>query len=324
MNLKLDHQMVWIANGVFIGLLAATLAGFIFARRVKSESGKATVENLNARIRSWWIMICIFALSFMIGPGGSMLLFAFISLLALREYVSLIAPVRADHRTLFWSFFVFTPVQYLFWYVGWQGLAVILIPVYAFLFVPTRLVLAGETAGFLDRAARIHWGLMVCVYCISYAPALLTLNIPGYQRQNAKLLLFLVMIVQLSDVFQYIWGKLLGKHKIAPTISPNKTWEGFVGGIATACALGTGLWWMTPFTPLQALLMSLAITIMGFAGGLTMSAIKRDRGVKDFGATIEGHGGILDRMDSICFSAPLFFHLTRWLFISPHFLLFPQ
>jgi len=127
-----------------------------------------------------------------------------------------------------------------------------------------------------------------------------------------------VIVVQLSDVFQYIWGKLLGKRKIAPTISPNKTWEGFVGGVATAVALGTALWWMTPFSPLGALAMSVAIALMGFAGGLTMSAIKRDRGVKDFGATIEGHGGILDRMDSVCFSAPLFFHLTRWIFVSPH------
>jgi phosphatidate cytidylyltransferase len=267
-------------------------------------------------------MIGIFSISFVIGPAGSMLLFAFISVLALREYVSLISTTRADHRTLFWSFFVFTPLQYWFWYKGWYGFAVILIPVYAFLFVPIRLVLAGETTGFLDRAARIQWGLMVCVYCISYAPALLTLNVPGYQRQDAKLLLFLVIVVQLSDVFQYIWGKLLGKRKIAPSISPNKTWEGFVGGVATAVALGTALWWMTPFSPLQALLLSLAVALMGFAGGLTMSAIKRDRGVKDFGSAIEGHGGILDRMDSICFSAPLFFHLTRWIFVSEHPLLF--
>jgi phosphatidate cytidylyltransferase len=118
----------------------------------------------------------------------------------------------------------------------------------------------------------------------------------------------------LSDVFQYVWGKLLGRRKIAPTISPNKTWEGFIGGVLTAVAIGTGLYWMTPFKPLEALLMSLAITLMGFAGGLTMSAIKRDRGVKDFGAMIEGHGGILDRMDSICFAAPVFFHLTRYFF----------
>jgi phosphatidate cytidylyltransferase len=318
MNFKLDHQMFLILSGVIGGLVIASLVGFALSRGVKSEDGKASIENLNARIRAWWIMIGIFSISFVIGLAGSMLLFAFVSVLALREYVSLISTTRADHRTLFWSFFVFTPLQYWFWYKGWYGLAVILIPVYAFLFVPIRLALAGETTGFLDRAARIQWGLMVCVYCISYAPALLTLNIPNYQKQDAKLLLFLVIVVQISDVFQYVWGKLLGKRKIAPAISPNKTWEGFIGGVATAVALGTGLWWMTPFSPLQALLLSLAIALMGFAGGLTMSAIKRDRGVKDFGSTIEGHGGILDRMDSICFSAPLFFHLTRWIFISQH------
>ena len=322
MNFKVDHQMFLILNGVIGGLVVASLVGFALSRSVKSEDRKATIDNLNARIRAWWIMIGIFSISFVIGPAGSMLLFGFVSLLALREYISLISTTRADHRTLFWSFFVFTPLQYWFWFKGWYGLAIILIPVYGFLFVPIRLALAGETTGFLDRAARIQWGLMVCVYCISYAPALLTLNISGYQRQDAKLLLFLVIVVQLSDVFQYIWGKLMGKRKIAPNISPNKTWEGFVGGVATAVLLGTSLWWMTPFTPLQALLMSLAVALMGFAGGLTMSAIKRDRGVKDFGSTIEGHGGILDRMDSICFSAPLFFHLTRWIFISQHPLIF--
>lgn len=322
MNFKLDHQMFLVLNVVIGGLIVASLIGFALSRGVKSEERKATIDNLNARIRAWWIMIGIFSISFVIGPAGSMLLFAFISVLALREYVSLISTTRADHRTLFWSFFVFTPLQYWFWYRGWYGFAVILIPVYAFLFVPIRLALAGETTGFLDRAARIQWGLMVCVYCISYAPALLTLNIPGYQRQDAKLLLFLVIVVQLSDVFQYIWGKLLGKRRIAPSISPNKTWEGFIGGVASAVAVGTSLWWMTPFSPLQALLLSLAVALMGFAGGLTMSAIKRDRGVKDFGSTIEGHGGILDRMDSICFSAPLFFHLTRWIFVSEHPLLF--
>jgi phosphatidate cytidylyltransferase len=318
MNFKLDHQMFLILNGVIGGLVVASLVGFILSRRAKSEDSRAAIDNLNARIRAWWIMIGIFSISFLIGPAGSMLLFAFVSLLALREYVSLISTARADHRTLFWSFFVFTPLQYWCWYEGWYGVAVILIPVYAFLFVPIRLVLSGDTSGFLDRAARIHWGLMICVYCISYAPALLTLNIPGYQKQDAKLLLFLVIVVQLSDVFQYVWGKLLGKRKITPAISPNKTWEGFIGGVATAVALGTALWWMTPFSPLQAMGMSLAIALMGFAGGLIMSAIKRDRGVKDFGSIIEGHGGILDRMDSICFSAPLFFHLTRWIFISPH------
>jgi phosphatidate cytidylyltransferase len=153
---------------------------------------------------------------------------------------------------------------------------------------------------------------MVCVYCVSHAPALMTLRIPGFEGENGKLLFYFVLIVQASDVLQYIWGKILGRHKIAPTISPSKTWEGFLGGVATATLLGTALWWATPFMPWQATGMSLVITLMGFVGGLVMSAIKRDRGVKDYGTLIEGHGGVMDRIDSLCFSAPVFFHLTRY------------
>ncbi|MGE5323860.1 MAG: phosphatidate cytidylyltransferase [Actinomycetota bacterium] len=315
MNFKLDHQMVLIFQGLFGLLVVASLTGAVLSRTVKSEKGKATVDNLNARMRAWWVMSGIFAMTLIIGPNGSTILFAFISFLALREYVSLIDPFPADHRTLFWTFFVITPLQYWLVYRQWYGLFSILIPVYAFLFVPTRLAISGETQKFLDRASRIHWGLMVCVYCISYAPALLMLNIPNYHGQDAKLLLFLVVVVQLSDVFQYVWGKLLGRHSIAPNVSPNKTWEGFLGGITSAVVVGTALYWMTPFRPGEALLMSVAITLSGFAGGLTMSAVKRDRGIKDFGTMVEGHGGILDRMDSICFSAPIFFHLTRYFFL---------
>jgi phosphatidate cytidylyltransferase len=121
-----------------------------------------------------------------------------------------------------------------------------------------------------------------------------------------------VLVVQLSDVLQYVWGKTIGKRRIAPSISPNKTWEGLVGGIVCATAIGTAIWWATPFAPGEAALMALVVTTMGFAGGLIMSAIKRDRGVKDYGAFIEGHGGVLDRIDSLCFAAPVFFHLTRF------------
>jgi phosphatidate cytidylyltransferase len=148
---------------------------------------------------------------------------------------------------------------------------------------------------------------------VSYAPALLSLHIPGFHG-NARLLFFLVCVVQLSDVFQYVWGKLLGKHPVAPKISPNKTLEGLLGGIATATAVGAGLYWATPFTPLQAGLMAFMVSVLGFFGGLTMSAIKRDRGVKDWGNLIEGHGGMMDRIDSLCFAAPIFFHTTRYFF----------
>jgi phosphatidate cytidylyltransferase len=155
---------------------------------------------------------------------------------------------------------------------------------------------------------------MACVYCLSYVPAVLLLDIEGYEGENAKLLFFLVVVVQLSDVSQCLWGKVAGRHRVAPTVSPNKTWEGLVGGVATATVVGTALWWVTPFAPWEAAAFSLVIALMGFAGGLVMSAIKRDRGVKDFGTLVWGHGGVLDRVDSLLFAAPIFFHLTRFFY----------
>ena len=155
---------------------------------------------------------------------------------------------------------------------------------------------------------------MACVYAISYVPALLDLTIPGYDDAPVTLLVWFVMVVQGSDFLQYVVGKLVGQHKIAPVISPSKTWEGFVGGVGVASLAGAVLWWATPFGVWQAAVMAFTVTLMGFLGGLTMSAIKRDRGVKDFGTLVSGHGGILDRVDSLCFSAPVFFHLTRYFY----------
>jgi phosphatidate cytidylyltransferase len=310
---NLDPQLVWAFAGV-LGLLAlSSLIGLLLKFAITKPEAQATISNLNARIGAWWIMSAIFALTLVIGPIGSLVLFGLMSFLALREYVTLLPTRRADHRTLFWAFFIFTPLQYFLIGIQWYGMFAILIPVFAFLFVPARLAIAGDTESFLQRASTIQWGLMVCIYCLSYTPALLMLNIPGYGRP-AKLMLYLVLVDQLSDVLQYVWGKMLGRHKIAPVVSPNKTWEGFVGGVFSATALGTALWWMTPFRPLVAAAVSLTITLMGFAGGLTMSAIKRDRGVKDYGTLIKGHGGILDRMDSMCFAAPIFFHIVRYFY----------
>jgi len=187
--------------------------------------------------------------------------------------------------------------------------------VYAFVTIPGRMALSGDTTRFLERTATVQWGLLACVYCMSYAPALLMLVVPDYAGGRTGLLFYLVLIAQLNDVLQYTFGKLFGKRPIAPTVSPNKTWEGFIGGTVTTVAIGSALWWATPFTPLVAGLMSLVITIMGFAGGLTMSAIKRDRGVKDYGTLIEGHGGVLDRVDSLLFAAPVYFHLIRFFYV---------
>ena len=169
-----------------------------------------------------------------------------------------------------------------------------------------------ETQGFLTRVSETQWGLMICVYAASHVPALLTLQIPGYEGKSILLIAFLVVVVQLSDVLQYVFGKLAGKSRIAPNLSPSKTWEGFLGGTLSASLIGALLWWMTPFAFWQAFLVSLVITLMGFFGGLVMSAIKRDKGVKDWGHLIAGHGGFIDRLDSVVFSAPIFFHLVRY------------
>lgn len=309
-----DRSLVMLLAGVMAALIVGSLVGFILSRTAKGEAGRATVANLNARLRAWWVMVVVFGIAVATGGIGSLLLFGLISFLALREFVTL-APTRvADHQALFWSFFVLLPLQYYLIGIGWYGLFAIMIPVYGFIFTAVRSVLAGDVDHFMARTSTINWALMVCVYCVSYAPALLMLEIPGFHRQNAALLFFLVLVVQLSDVLQYVWGKLLGKHKVAPVVSPNKTWEGLIGGVLSATAVGAAVWWATPFTPAQAAGMAFLICVMGFAGGLVMAAIKRDRGVKDFGTLIEGHGGILDRIDSLCFAAPIFFHVTRFFF----------
>jgi len=310
-NFLHDRQALYLFGGVLALLLVATIVGLLI-RAIKGRSD--VIDNLNARIRAWWVMSAVFALSLATGGLGSVILFAVLSFFALREFITLTPTRPADHSALFWIFFIITPLQYYLVATQWYGFFAVLIPVYAFLFVPSRIAIAGDSTAFLERNAKIQWGLMVCVYAVSHAPALLMLQIPHYAGKNARLLFFLVVIVQMSDVLQYVWGKLAGRHKIAPVISPSKTWEGFVGGVASATLIGGALWWATPFTFLQATGMAFVITIMGFLGGLTMSAIKRDRGVKDWGSAIEGHGGVLDRIDSICFASPIFFHLTRYFF----------
>ncbi len=310
-----DAQLVWLYGGVLFLLLISTLIGNILRSRHRTDASRTTIDNLNARIRAWWKMSAIFAVAVVSGRVGSLILFAIISFLAMREYMTLVPTRRGDHRTLFWSFFVIMPLQYYLVGIQWYILFAIMIPVLACIFIPPSIAIAGDTEHFLERASKIQFGIMVCVYSLSHAPALLLLKIPGFEGHDARLLLYLVVVDQMSDVLQYVWGKLIGKHKIAWRVSPNKTWEGFVGGVISATALGTALWWATPFTPLQSAGMSLMICILGFNGGLVMSAIKRDIGIKDFGVVIEGHGGILDRIDSLCFAAPIFFHLVRYYFV---------
>lgn len=305
-------ELIWLLAAVAAILIVATLIGEALRARLSPDGSNPVIENLNARIAAWWAMVVLLAIAFLAGRTGVVLLFAILSFAGLREFLTLTEKAPADHWALAASFFVILPVQY--WLIGidWYGFYAIFVPVYAFLLLPVVSALRGGTKDFLTRVAETQWALMICVYCASHVPALLTLQIPGYEGRSVILIAWLIFTVQFSDVMQYVWGKLLGRHKIAPRVSTSKTWEGFLGGIATAVAAGTALFWITPFTPWQAACMALVTCLMGFFGGLVMSAIKRDKGVKDWGHLIAGHGGFLDRLDSVIFAAPIFFHLIRY------------
>lgn len=305
-------HLIWLLLGVALILVIATLIGEALRARIAPDGNNPVIENLNARISAWWGMVILLSLAFLAGRPGVVILFGVLSFSALREFLTLTAKARADHWSLAGAFFIVLPMQY--WLVGidWYGLYSVFIPVYAFLLMPVVSALRGETKGFLTRVAETQWALMICVYCVSHVPALLSLHIEGYEGRSVILIAWLIFTVQLSDVMQYVWGKLFGRRLVAPSLSPSKTWEGLIGGVMTATTVGAALWWMTPFTMIQAAGMALAVTLMGFFGGLVMSAIKRDKGVKDWGHMIAGHGGFLDRLDSVVFAAPIFFHLTRW------------
>ncbi|MBW3634588.1 MAG: phosphatidate cytidylyltransferase, partial [Chloroflexi bacterium] len=300
MRAAFDRELMWLVGGVLGVLVVASIIGAVLARRVTSDTERATVANLNARIRAWWGMCAIFALALLTRGIGSVLLFSLISFFALREFITLTPTRHADHRTLLWIFFLVTPIQYWLVWRDWYGLFAIFIPVFVFLLAPARTALAGDTERFLERTATIQWALMICVYCVSYAPALLTLELPDYEDGGVKLLLFLVIVAQSSDVLQYTFGKLFGRRRIAPRVSPNKTWEGFLGGIMSATLVGTALWWITPFAPWQAAVMSLVITLMGFGGGVTRGALWGAGGVQDCGRVGGGAGGGRGRFEWLC------------------------
>jgi phosphatidate cytidylyltransferase len=308
-------EVFWLLGGVVSVLIVASTVGSI----LKAKAGGAandTIDNLNARVKAWWIMAALLGAAVSFGKPAVIGLYALSSFYALREFVTLTTSRRGDHWALLAAFFIALPTQYYLVWIEWYGLFSIFIPVYCFLLGPVIAALRQDTERFLERVAAQQWALMICVYCASHVPALLTLDIPGFAGKQVLLVAFLIIVVQGSDVLQYVFGKLFGRHKVAPLLSPSKTWEGLIGGMASATLLGAALFWITPFSPLQAAAMAFVICMMGFFGGLVMSAIKRDRGVKDWGRMISGHGGMLDRIDSILFSAPIFFHLTRYIWAN--------
>ncbi len=316
----LDQRTVILLSTVLIVLGITYAAGAVIRRQPDSNINPAVVTAFNLRVRAWWLMFVILTTAFLLGPAATVVLFFGVSFWALREFITLTPTRMGDHRTLFWVFFLFTPLQY--WLIaqgsGYYGLYSIVIPVYVYLFIPARIALSGDYKRFLERAAKIQAGIVICVYALSYAPALLYLQYKKgdelWTGSPAGVLFYLILIVQLGDIMQYVWSRLIGRRVIAPEINSSRTWEGFFCGVLSTTLIGAVLWWVTPFNPWQGAFMAMVSAVMGFAGSMTMSAIKRDRGVKDYGTLVEGHAGILDRIDSLCFAAPVFFHLTRFLF----------
>ncbi|MGB0258556.1 MAG: phosphatidate cytidylyltransferase [Coraliomargarita sp.] len=312
----MDSELLILILGVLGILATAHLITFAFKRRLDPSGESSFYKNLVARINAWWAMVIVLVLAVLCGRIATLGIFALISFQALREFVTITPTRHGDHRSLWWSFFFILPAQYLAIALEMEVMAWIFIPVYAFIFIPVRSALAEDTEDFLSRTAKVQWGLMLCVYFVSHGPALLLIDIPEYAGHNMKLLFFLVLIVQLSDVMQYVWGKSIGKTPISAKLSPNKTVEGLVGGIVTTSLIGSLLWWATPFSMLAAGVISFVLCIMGFLGGVVMSAIKRDRGIKDYGTLLPGHGGVMDRIDSLCFAAPVFYRILLFYYAA--------
>jgi phosphatidate cytidylyltransferase len=300
---------VHIAIGAIYGLLIfASLISFALR---KISPGTAMTE-LSQRVKSWWWMITVFTFAILTSRIVSVIFLALMSFLALKEYFSLIPTRRVDRSVLLWAYLAI-PVQYYFAQANTFGLFMVFIPVWMFLFIPARITLAGHTEGFLRAVGTLSWGLMITVFSLSHTAMLLSFGTAlGY---GAGPLLFLVALTEFNDVAQFTTGKLLGRHKILPSVSPKKTWEGFLGGLfATALVAAFVGPLLTPISmPLSAVAGAI-IAGTGFLGDVTISACKRDLGVKDSGQLIPGHGGILDRVDSLIYSAPVFYHLLHYFY----------
>lgn len=310
--LNLSPEAWRLIVGIATVLVLASLSGCLLRILVAKSESHPLIDNLNRRITSWWLIVIVVGLALLGGSGGVTLLFALASLAALREFVAAGVPETCPRALLLSACLLIVPLQYLLVWNGSYLPYTSLIPIVVFVALPLLGWLSGNVEAFLKRTRALRHGLLICVFCLSHIPALLTLRIGGDPRGAGWLLIFLLLVAQASDVLQYLWGQFAGRHPIAPKLSPSKTVEGTVGGIASASLLGAGLASLTPFTTAEAALISLLITLLGFAGGLAMSAIKRRRGIKDWGKRIPGHGGVLDRLDSLILPAPVFYYVLRY------------
>ena len=306
------NDILLLTLGSFGILFALTVLGEWLRTRQDPDTPNPVVETYMTRVQSWWGMVAFVGIALLLGKVGVMVLFAFASFAALREFLTLTAKAQADHMSLALAFFVVLPLQYVFVAMGWHGMYTVFIPVYAFLMLPIVSALRGNATRFLIRVAETQWALMIAVFCLSHVPALMVMPIDGYGERSVLLIAFLVMVVQFGDLLEYFFGRRIGKHRIAPGLSP-KTWEGLICGVTCAIIIGGLLSWITPFGLWGAMAMAGVASLVGMFGNLVFAAIKRDRGVKDWSHLIPGQGGFVDQLDSVIFAAPIFYHLS-WYF----------
>lgn len=301
--------------GLTLLLTTATALGTWLAGRANDARQLAWLGQMNTRIRAAWAIVLLFAIAFLAGGGALLVLFAIASFFALREFIAL-TPIRSsDHAALVLAFYVVIPVQYILIAADWYAMYTVFIPVYVFLILPVVMALRQDTQHYLMRIAKVQWGLMICVYCVSHAPAIVSLELPGFEGRGALLLLYFLLVVQMSDLLAVIASAAIGRTPLKS--NPNKSREGVFAGGAAAVLLGTALFWMTPFTWWQAALMALAIVLAGFMGGLVLTSVERSLGARvwtDDGVLLTR--GTLQRLDALTFAAPVFFHLAL-VFFAP-------
>jgi phosphatidate cytidylyltransferase len=293
-----------------LAIYTLLFVSYIVYKIVQSKTKKPLTE-LKQRISSWFFMITFFVAFVYLNKTVALFFLGFLSYLAFKEYISLIPTRLADRRIIFYGYLFIIP-QYYFAYIQWYEMFIITIPVYLFLFISFRQMLIGETKGFIDNTSKIYWGSMLFIFAISHCAYLFGLH--SDQVNGFMLLLYLVFLTEFNDVLQYVCGKSFGKTKIIPKVSPNKTVEGFVGAIILTTILAVVFRYLTPFSVIEAIGAGLIISIGGFIGDVVVSMVKRDVGVKDAGSFIAGHGGIIDRLDSLTYTAPLFFHFVYYLY----------
>ncbi|WP_045408256.1 phosphatidate cytidylyltransferase [Vibrio jasicida] len=299
------HMMVAIVAVLVLGTLS-----YLYLSRSNPDKD---YQELKLRIRSWWWMVGIVFITLALPTSYTLAFVAFLSFMAFKEFLSIVPTRLTDRRVIFWAY-LSIPFQYYWLSTEWYGMYIIFIPVYMFLYLPMVAVIIGDTKGFIRSAGIIHWALMLTVFCVSHMAYLLVLPSKNPSAGSMGMLLFLLVSTQFNDVCQYVWGKAFGKHKIVPKVSPNKTWQGFLGGALTTIIVSYFMApYLTPLTASQGLVAGIIIAFSGFIGDLVISSVKRDLKIKDTSLFIPGHGGILDRIDSLMFTAPLFFHYIYYL-----------